>query len=79
MSTDLDTITGRYESSIDVKATYRKADLTLTRFWGGTEGKMLQLTIVADQVSYIQLTSTQVNELRAVLANWDNYDIYPSE
>lgn len=82
MSTHLETINGRYEqsSSGTFEVNYEKAELDITRFFGGKEnGAMLQLTIISDKIAYIQLTKEQVKELASVLKNSFNKKIYPSE
>lgn len=80
MSTDIATIKGRYESNLTQKLSYREGELHLTRFWGGKEnGTMLQLTVVGEHTNYIQLTAKQIEELREVLSQWDNDQVYPSD
>ena len=84
MSTAIKTIIGRYESTKkpchNFKPTYEEADLLLTRFYGGKDsGRMLQLTIINEETTYIQLTEEQVKELSIILSQCFDDSIYPSE
>lgn len=83
MSTTFKNITGRCESEtgwIGFKANYVPSEISLTRFAGGTNGAMVQVTI-SDENShaYIQLTKAQVQELAIALTDAFDYDKYPSE
>lgn len=74
MSTELKDIIGRVETFTEVGAhtgvgafelSYEEQRLSLTRFWGGENGIMVQLTMPANDgpFAYIQLTKDQVKEL----------------
>ena len=82
MSTDIAEIKGVYEvmkRSDTLTPEYSKAEMALTRYWGGENGAMLQLTIQSDRIAYIQLTQEQVKELIQVLQDAFDYEKYPSE
>lgn len=82
MSTEIKTITGRYEKSHneDYTVNYSDSNITLTRFAGGLEnGAMLQITISNnEEAAYAQLTSTQVKSLIDGLKDSFDYSKYPS-
>ena len=77
MSTEIKTITGRYEeSSNGGTANYADSDISLTRFWGGKNGSMIQVTISNNQChAYSQLTKKQVKNLIKTLKK--SFDINP--
>jgi hypothetical protein len=83
MSTEIQTITGRYEQSHGNNHTvdYGDSNISLTRFAGGIKnGAMLQITIYNNQsCAYIQLTQAQVRSLIHVLKNSFDYSKYPSD
>lgn len=90
MSTEIKTITGRYEvRRYEVPGTgnafdpeYIKSHIHLTRFYGGKEnGSMLQITIQNDKrgSTYVQLTQSQVADLAYTLTHAFNTDKYPSD
>jgi len=63
--------------STRIKTKGIKADIKLTRFWGGVKrGRMLQITINGE---YIQLTEKETIKLAKILSNSFNDKIYPSE
>jgi len=75
MSTCIKTIKGRYEhidGFSELTPTYKPAELNLVRFSGGSNGRMLQLTIKSNTTTYIQLTQEQVKELTRVLKDFSN-------
>lgn len=77
MSTRIAKITGvreKGDGSFDKVTT----DLYLTRFYGGKQGRMLQLTM-SNRDGYVQLTQEQVQELAEILNNTFDDKIYPSE
>lgn len=74
MATELKDIIGRVETLTEVgddftyvfETSYEEQRLSLTRFSGGKNGIMVQLTMPAvdhDPYAYIQLTKDQVKEL----------------
>jgi len=70
MATELKDIIGRVETLTEVgdvfETSYEEQRLSLTRFSGGENGIMVQLTMPAvdhDPFAYIQLTKDQVKEL----------------
>jgi len=70
MATELKDIIGRVETLTGVgdvfETSYEEQRLSLTRFSGGENGIMVQLTMPAvdhDPYAYIQLTKDQVKEL----------------
>jgi hypothetical protein len=82
MSTELKTITGRYEIESDIKhmPSYDEATISATRFYGGHDnGQMLQLTIQSRNIAYVQLTRKQVHDLIELLQDAFDHDIYPSD
>lgn len=79
MSTEIATIQGRYELINRLKPIYRNAEIHVTRFWGGKNGPMIQITTQCDKTAYVQLTREQVQELAEILKNCFNEEIYPSD
>ena len=73
MSTNIAKILGRKEfSNTDTKrSAYMTSSLNLTRFSGGKDGIMLQLSTGITQDAHIQLNKEQVEQLRNVLAEWE--------
>jgi hypothetical protein len=69
MATELKDIIGRVETLTEVgdvfETSYEEQRLSLTRFSGGENGIMVQLTMPANDgpFAYIQLTKDQVKEL----------------
>ena len=69
MATELKDIIGRVETLTEVgdvfETSYEEQRLSLTRFSGGENGTMVQLTMPANDgpFAYIQLTKDQVKEL----------------
>ena len=62
------------------KSEYCPAYMWLTRFYGGNKNdRMLQITIQSDQITYIQLTQKQVQELAKTLNECFDDNKYPSE
>lgn len=74
MSTELTTITGRYEDPDPNlrKSEYLESELYLTSFSGGTiNGPMIQITFGRyPGQDHIQLNKKQVLELITTLTNW---------
>lgn len=83
MSTNIKTITGRYEASFngDFTSNYEESEINLTRFYGGVKnGTMIQVTISNDKESaYVQLTKDQVKSLSNILKQSFDYSKYPSD
>jgi len=81
MSTEIKTITGRYEESHGKNFTvnYNDSDISLTRFAGGIKnGAMLQITIHnSKDCAYVQLTQAQVKLLIDTLKDSFDYSKYP--
>jgi hypothetical protein len=81
MSTEIAEIKGRFEQwdkdNSDLE--YVECSIHINRFFGGKKGRMIQLTIFNNTDGYIQLTKDQVTELKKVLENCFNNEIYPSE
>lgn len=69
MSTELKTLKGKIEIPIKdgtMTSDYKEVDVSLTRFWGGTErGTSLQITFLNenDDYSHIQLDNENVKLL----------------
>jgi len=76
MSTSIKTITGRFEGTFS----YEDSELSLTRFAGGHNGAMIQVTIWNHkECAYVQFTKEQIGDLIKTLQDSFNYDKYPSE
>lgn len=76
MSTHIETLKGIKESELSNEKI--ETTMSLTRFWGGAKGRMLQLT-VSNSDGYIQLTEEETIELAKTLLNSFDDTIYPSE
>jgi hypothetical protein len=71
-------VKGRFQ--VPYKNEYIDSTISLTRFYGGDSGNMLQITTYTDYGHcYIQLTKDQVSELTKMLNNCFDKEIYPSE
>ena len=66
MSKEIGKVKGRFENiNCDGPIAYDESTIYLTRFMGGTNGSMVQLTI--DSRCYIQLTKRQAFKLIKIL------------
>ena len=76
MSTHIETLKGIKESELSIERI--ETTMSLTRFWGGEKGRMLQIT-VSNSDGYIQFTEDEVIALAKTLLNSFDDKIYPSE
>lgn len=74
MSVDLNEIKGTFEYVKDIQEKevgYGTAYLSLCSFYGGKErGPCLQLTLVSNSISHIQITKEEAKKLRDELIGW---------
>jgi len=76
MSTHIETLKGIKESGLNTERI--ETTMSLTRFWGGEKGRMLQIT-VSNSDGYIQFTEYEAIVLAKTLLNSFDDKIYPSE
>lgn len=71
MSSNIANIEGRIELPTFGTPTYASSQMLVTRFSGGlNNGAMLQLSFTTKD--YIQLNKVQIQQLKEVLANWED-------